>query len=531
MIGQTALLALALVLVPRLTRRSAAERHVCWAVTLAAAGLLPVFTLALLAATPSWVFAAALAVPESLTTLRRWAAGADGDIVVRATGIESSALTFARLVLVCWAAGAALALLRLAAEALRLRRLAASACTDPVDRHHAIAAAVAGSLGVSSPCLLTSEQATVPLTWGMRPRILLPAAALEWTDDRLRLVLAHELAHVRRRDWAVHVAGEVICALYWFHPLFWMTRNRLRRDSEQAADDIVLNTGVTGPDYASALIEIVRAARQLPRPPAAAVAMARESDLKRRVGALLDQQRNRRRATGRTITVTAVLAAIAVTPLAALGLSRQYTSVDVIPSRLPPAVDGISSDETTPPEGVVDRFTPALYSDEARRHRIEGYVTVAVTLDTAGRVTASRVVRGLGFGLDQNALVAVRQWRFQPAMPGDTTVDVEFSLRNEAINELIANDMATRVGPGVTPPRAIRTAEPRPRSGRKGGRVILDVVLLETGVPKIVRILRPVDRELDELAVKVFEQWRFTPAIKDGSRVKVRLTAEVNFRG
>jgi TonB family protein len=129
------------------------------------------------------------------------------------------------------------------------------------------------------------------------------------------------------------------------------------------------------------------------------------------------------------------------------------------------------------------------------------------------------------------ALASTRQWRFLPAMRGDTTIDVEFSLRNEAVNELIANDMATRVGPGVTPPRAVRTAEPAPQRGRNGGRVVLDVVLLETGVPKIVRILRPVDRELDELAVKVFEQWRFTPAMKDGNPVKVRLTAEVNFRG
>jgi TonB family protein len=531
MIGQTAFLALALVLIPRLTRRSAGERHVCWAFALVAAALLPAFALALLATTPSWVFTAALAVPESLTTLRRWAAGADGDIVVRATGIESNALTFTRLVLVCWAAGAAVALLRLAAEAVRLRRLAASGHADSDDRHHAIAAAVAGSLGVSSPRLITCERATVPLTWGLRPRILLPAAALGWTDERLRLVLAHELAHVRRRDWAVHVAAEVICALYWFHPLFWMTRNRLRRDSEHAADDVVLNMGVAGPDYASALIEIVRAARRLPRPPAAAVAMARESDLQRRVCALLEPTRNRRRATGRIITVTAVLAVMAVMPLAALNLSREYMSVDVLPSRLPSAVDGISSEEMTPPEGVVDSFTPALYSDEARRHRIEGVVSVAVTLDAAGRVTASRVVRGLGFGLDQNALVAVRQWRFLPVMRGDTTVDVEFSLRNEAVNELIANDMATRVGPGVTPPRAVRTAEPTPRPGRNGGRVVLDVVLLETGVPKIVRILQPVDRELDELAVKVFEQWRFTPAMKDGNPVKVRLTAEVNFRG
>jgi TonB family protein len=113
---------------------------------------------------------------------------------------------------------------------------------------------------------------------------------------------------------------------------------------------------------------------------------------------------------------------------------------------------------------------------------------------------------------------------------GDRLIDIEFSRQNEAVNELIANDMATLAGPGVTPPRALRRAEPPARPGRRGV-VVLDVVLLETGVPKIVRILKPVDRELDDLAIRAFEQWRFSPALKDGNAVKVRLTAEVNFRG
>jgi hypothetical protein len=65
---------------------------------------------------------------------------------------------------------------------------------------------------------------------------------------------------------------------------------------------------------------------------------------------------------------------MAVMPLSTLNRSPEYMSIDVLPSRLPSAVDGISSEEMTPAEGVVDGFPPALYSDEARRHRIEGIV-------------------------------------------------------------------------------------------------------------------------------------------------------------
>jgi TonB family protein len=164
-------------------------------------------------------------------------------------------------------------------------------------------------------------------------------------------------------------------------------------------------------------------------------------------------------------------------------------------------------------------------------------VTIAVHIDEHGRLSSSRVVNGLGVGLDQNALVALRQWRFRAGtrneMPAamDAEVDIEFDLRSEAVNELIANDMATLVGPDVTPPRVVRRSPFALAASRASGSVVLDVVLLQDGSPKIVRILRSLSPEADEQAVRHFEQWRFTPAMKNGVPVKVRMNAEVRFHG
>jgi TonB family protein len=189
---------------------------------------------------------------------------------------------------------------------------------------------------------------------------------------------------------------------------------------------------------------------------------------------------------------------------------------------------------------VVEYTTPPLYSDEARRRLIEGIVTIDARIGVDGQVTAPRVVHGLGFGLDQNALVALRQWQFRPGTRGgrpvDMTVeiDIEFNLRNEALNELIANDMATRIGPDVTAPRFIRRVNvPSVQDAgaeRRAGTVVLDVVLLEDGRPKIVRVLRSLTPQLDERAIDAFEQWRFSPALKAGRPVKVRLQADITFR-
>jgi beta-lactamase regulating signal transducer with metallopeptidase domain len=207
-VGQTIILAAALLLVPWMRRRSAAERHLWWMAALVTAAVAPPLGFWLPAWTPDWAFTAATALPESLDALRRWATGGSS-IAVRVVGLDQSAPPWLRLVVHGWAAGMAIALLRLAFAAATLGRLARR-CADAGAHQQAIAAAVAGEMGVTPPRLLTSDRAAMPITWGVRPRILLPAAAREWTDDRLRIVLTHELAHVRRGDWIAHLAAEVI---------------------------------------------------------------------------------------------------------------------------------------------------------------------------------------------------------------------------------------------------------------------------------------------------------------------------------
>jgi TonB family protein len=75
------------------------------------------------------------------------------------------------------------------------------------------------------------------------------------------------------------------------------------------------------------------------------------------------------------------------------------------------------------------------YTDEARRRSLSGDVVLEIVVRSDGRVGAVRVLQGLGAGLDQRAVDAVRQWRFAPARRFGTPVDVlvevavEFRLR------------------------------------------------------------------------------------------------------
>jgi len=561
MIKATFVLLCAVCVIPRLRRRSAAERHLFWAATLAAASLLPLLGLLVPSWEPAWAHRVLGLFPPSFDAGSMSSAGQTADIVVRANGIETAPWLPASLLPVMWLLGTCIALLMLAAEALQLARLALSARPVTDRRCQQLAADVAHALDLTRPIrLLQSARGIIPVTWGLRqPRVMLPACATDWSVDRTRAVLAHELAHIRRGDWVVHMLAELICAVYWFHPLFWMAKNRLCRDSEDAADDEVLGLGVESGEYATHLLEIVRAA-QAPVPAwSPTIAMARPSHLERRFKALLNAYANRRSITWRKTLATMGIAVLLVIPLAAImGARGLAPNIEIRTANLPaitepaatfgperaaPAVRNVrvvgvggTSDEVTRPE-IVEYTTPPLYSDEARRRGIEGLVTVGARVEMDGRVSAARVVHGLGSGLDQNALVALRQWRFRPGtragrpVPMDAEVDVEFSLRNEAVNEVIANDMATRVGPGVTPPRAVRMFALWPRRPRILGTVVLDVVLLEDGTPKIVKILQSLDPVLDESAIRNFEQWKFSPAMKNGRPVKVRMNAEVHFHG
>ena len=93
--------------------------------------------------------------------------------------------------------------------------------------------------------LLQSDHPALLVTWGLVwPKVILPRAAREWSRDRVRIVLCHELAHIRRGDWILQIAAQLVRCVYWFNPLVWMACARLRLESEQACDDRVLNLGV-----------------------------------------------------------------------------------------------------------------------------------------------------------------------------------------------------------------------------------------------------------------------------------------------
>ena len=154
--------------------------------------------------------------------------------------------------------------------------------------------------------VLQTDEPDLVATWGLfRPCVLLPNRARDWSEARARAVLCHELAHVRRHDWLVQMSAEVLRTVFWFNPIVWMTCARLRRDSEQACDDAVLEAGVPAHEYAAHLLDVARSCRRTGIPwAAAAVPMARASTLEGRITAMLNPRLDRVTPSRRAIAMT-----------------------------------------------------------------------------------------------------------------------------------------------------------------------------------------------------------------------------------
>lgn len=134
-----------------------------------------------------------------------------------------------------------------------------------------------------APRLFMSDGVQLPFACGVfRPAIVVPASAAQWTDDRRRAVLFHELGHVRRRDLLSHLVGRLACALYWFHPLVWLAARRARVESERACDDLVLSAGTRPSAYAEHLLQIASGAAKATAP-VVAIPMAQRKEFEGRM--------------------------------------------------------------------------------------------------------------------------------------------------------------------------------------------------------------------------------------------------------
>ena len=255
------------------------------------------------------------------------------------------------LIAVCaWALGAAMMLVWQTARGVRVRRLVRRG-ESPPDWFNALVHDIAGRLEIRPPAArIAPGSASAFLSGCTRPTLLLSAQLVEQADrTRCQVIIAHELAHLKRRDHWVGALELVGSCLAWWNPVFWYARARARESAELACDAWVV---WAFPDwrrvYAETLIDVSELVSSEKAPACAFGARTgAQAAFKRRLAMILHRSVPRR---------TPLLALGAILLLAAIVLP--VWSQETPPPPSPPPAPEAPEPEPPPPAPVTAQPPP-----------------------------------------------------------------------------------------------------------------------------------------------------------------------------
>ena len=212
-----------------------------------------------------------------------------------------------------------------------------------------------------------------------------------------------------------------------------------------------------------------------------------------------------------------------------------------------------------------DQFSPIAYTEEAREARLEGELVLSLVISKKGVPQNVRVVQSLGKGLDEQAVITTRQWRFKPGMYRNRAVAVSTTMRlwfshckAYGVSEVVPApgtdySVAESVKGFAHLTKILRTCGNNARMLQKKacapvcidrvlpklpgdsqrpaaqGTVGLSLLIATDGTVSTVRVVQSVDKNLDEEAIAAARKWRFRPALYKFEPIPSRAAADVRF--
>ncbi len=432
-------------------------------------------------------------------------------VVSAASPVKESRLGFPEMAFAVWGLGAILFAIRSATGAWQFRRL----MSDARRADRAFPVPVLISRGIPGPLVVGV----------FRPRILLPEDSAAWSPARYRAVLAHELAHIRRRDPSILLVAQIATTVYWFHPLCWLAAARLRVESERACDDAALRIGLRPSGYAGELLDLARLFNPQP-----AISMATTSHLESRVKSILDPLVNRSLATPRAWLVAAIVTCALSAPLTVVSLRAQNTG------------SGTISGTVTDPTGAVVPRVQVMASNT------QGGNTETATANMLGNFTFTGIPAGR-YTIEARA-PGFKVLRQDVTLVSGGTVNTPVRLQVGGTTEqirVVASGIANRPAPAVAPaggpirvggnvqPMTV-TAKVDPvypaalQSAGTEGTVLIEAVISKQGVPLTLNVRNTTDPAFVSAALDAVRQWRFSPTMLNGEPIEALTTMQVDFK-
>lgn len=398
------------------------------------------------------------------------------------------------------------------------------------------------------PIILTVADRVVPQTFGIfRPVILLPQECSSWSESKLRAVLLHEFAHIKRHDICWQLLINAATAFWWFQPLCWVARRWAREESELACDAAVLTCGMQPSTYATELLAIATAFRTRGYESSSALPMAASGSLEVRLRSVLcpSHPSAHKRSTPQAVLLLLLLASICSGVSVAAngrlisegGVSMRRTLFSTLSSGL---LTSASLAAATIGGSVLDPGGAAVPNAKASLYNP----------DTKTRQETVSVADGK-FGFDHleagQYILRVEKPGFAPILRAfnvqqDSTVDRGLTLHSgsDTGSRSTGADTATpagsrviRVGGQVAQSNLVEKIQPAYPAAAKSagiqGAVLLEAVISADGVPDDIRVVSSPSDDLSQSALEAVRQWRYRPTLLNGNPVAIITNLVVNY--
>lgn len=522
-----------------LRARAASLRHWVLATAIGAAAVAP----ALGAFAPSWganLTRTRSAVEPSAASAPSSTAAATVTFETRtapaATPIPppSSKSLSASLVML-WLIGAVASVMVLAVGVARLMWLGARADVVRGSPWNRLLTDVARELEVTSPVtLLATDHPALLVTWGLlTPKVLIPRTALAWSEDRVRVVLRHELSHIRRRDWLVQMVAEIVRAIHWFNPLAWIACRRVREESEHACDDTVLRLGVDGSEYASHLLDLARSMGTRQRTWVPAQAMVRPSSLERRVTAMLNARLDRAPVSWRSrLVATTAMFALA---LAVAGFAASAQTTATVTGTITDQLGGYLPNAPIVMTDLTTNEKHSKNTDRNGRYAFDGLMPGDYMLAVAGIPGFQDVQRRIvltGGPSTQN--VKLQIGRIQETIRVTDGPPVAYSQGQAGEHKLrpvgtpcVGDCMGGNIGMPLKL-HDVKPVFPASQAGNEGV-VNLRGVIDTTGHVIKLQVVGDANPDFAQAAIDAVSKWEFDPTRLNGVIVETEMNVAISF--
>ncbi len=366
--------------------------------------------------------------------------------------ITKSSISFSEIFILIWFIGTLFLLLKILLGWILTKKIITQSTQIDNFTFNKIKTKTEKKLSIRQPIIYASStiiSSPIAIGW-LRYRIILPTYTLNWSEDKIGMILTHELAHIKRHDTVWFIISIIMTSLYWINPLAWILRKNFILDSEIICDDFVLLNGSDAHSYAESLLTIVNNIKKNRKINLVSINMARKTELEDRLMSIVRNSKREVKINSLPAKLFIILTIVIVLPLVGLQVfARDTNSLTTFSSYLPKTQKNVDNKNNNNYPKVDDfvvltimpkmvKSTSPEYPQTAKKKGIEGDVWVKSLIDKTGKVVKAEVGKSSGNTLlDKSALEAAFKFKYLPGIQDDKPVacwvsyKVTFKLDNE----------------------------------------------------------------------------------------------------